>query len=224
MQRMTQRAFTCATLALTALVMGCAQPAKLTPEEQAWNEREAVREARDAPLRAREAAIRKSQETPTIGVGLECVRHGGPQQDLMPYVQGFWVQEVPYGQVSPEMSGGDFNCGGTIAGGYTIPRTWRPGMKVKVKWYTWDRPKPTTITIPVEDDPTIAPGVPIVERGVKGALHEYTTTIPYYPEPGRAYVHLFRNGQARVIISNIGPTGRDHPLPFSALEPPPEVE
>ncbi|WP_168224687.1 DUF3304 domain-containing protein [Rhodoferax aquaticus] len=217
MQRMTQRAFTCATLALAALVMGCAH--RETFDERLKRENPELWETIN-----REAAIRKSQRTPTIGVGLECVRHGGPRQDLMPYVQGFWVQEVPFGQVSPEMSGGDFNCGGTIAGGYTIPRTWRPGMKVKVKWYTWDRPKPTTITIPVEDDPTIAPGVPIVERGVKGALHEYTTTIPYYPEPGRAYVHLFRNGQARVIISNIGPTGRDHPLPFSALEPPPEVE
>ncbi|WP_168224686.1 DUF3304 domain-containing protein [Rhodoferax aquaticus] len=217
MQRNTQRAFTCATLALAALVMGCAH--RETFDERLKRENPELWETIN-----REAAIRKSQETPTIGVGLECVRHGGPRQDLMPYVQGFWVQEVPYGQGSIGMRGGDFNCGGTIAGGYTIPRTWRPGMKVKVKWYTdgWDESSKTTGA--AGDDSTKASATPVMVGEVKATLHEYTTTIPYYAKPGAAYVHLFRNGQARVIITDCYPEYKCHPIPLSALEPPPEVE
>lgn len=116
-----------ALLILAVVLAGCATKPSMTAEDQEYLEGYKRREA-----------LRKSQETPFIAVGMTCFVHG-----KVPYIQGVFVQEFPTGQASPGMKGGNFNCGGYSMVGYRLPMQWRPGMKVKVRWNHYVDGKPT---------------------------------------------------------------------------------
>jgi hypothetical protein len=92
------------------------------------------------------------------------------------------------------MAGGA-SCGGIIAAGYALPKTWFPGMKVKVRW------KPN--------------GREWVEK---------TTNIMRYHEVGTIYVHFFPGDQVRVVSANSGPTSSIHPIPRDTTTPSPEEQ
>ncbi|MDW5417092.1 DUF3304 domain-containing protein [Iodobacter sp. CM08] len=132
------------------------------------------------------AAAELEKDIPMIGVSTKCIGHPG-----VSYIHTYYVQE-PFSQ---NMEGGG-NCGGLVAGGYRLPRTWQPGMKVKVRW------KPN--------------GREWVEK--------YTTIMPY-AKAGILYVHFFENDQVRVVSSAYdGASSPDHPIQRDAVTPPPEVE
>ena len=105
--------------------MGCATSPPISEDDKKWRDYYLQREA-----------LRKSQETPHIAVGMSCFIHG-----KVPYIQGVFVEEVPTGQADPDMKGGNFNCGGYNMVGYRLPMQWRPGMKVKVRWRREDGEK-----------------------------------------------------------------------------------
>jgi len=89
---------------------------------------------------------------------------------------------------------GGASCGGIIAAGYALPKTWFPGMKVKVRW------KPN--------------GREWVEK---------TTNIMRYDEAGTIYVHFFPGDQVRVVSAAFnGPGNPAHPIPDDATVPPAE--
>ena len=168
-----------ALLAVLVVMSGCAQSSRqgipLSPERQRYLEEQ--------------EAIRQSQSVPVAYVSLGCTGHGN-----VGYIHSYAVQETVHGQFSRGMVNG-LSCGGTVAAGYPVPRTWTPGMKVKVRW------KPN------------------------GREHiEKTTTIPRYDEVGMLIVHFFPNDEVRVVVSNYYPESRYHPIPFDSSVPPPEVE
>lgn len=118
-------------------------------------------------------------------VSISCVTHGTG------YIHSFSIEEsVHSGPVGGRMAGGA-SCGGLIAAGYALPKTWFPGMKVRVRW------KPN--------------GREWVEK---------TTNIMRYDEVGTIYVHFFPGDQVRVVSANSGPTSSIHPIPRDAATPP----
>ena len=125
-------------------------------------------------------------------VSISCVTHGTG------YIHSFAIEEpVHSGPVGGRMAGGA-SCGGLIASGYALPKTWFPGMKVKVRW----------------------------NRPINGvdSWHEKTTNIMRYDEVGTIYVHFFPDDQVRVVSANSGATSSIHPIPRDAAVPPPEEQ
>ena len=168
-----------AVMAVVWVLTGCAQPQKpMSAEEQEWMR--GVKERN---------AIRQSQSVPVAYVSMGCTGHGN-----VGYIHSYAVQETIHGQFSRGMVNG-LSCGGTVAAGYPVPRTWTPGMKVKVRW------KPN--------------GRDYIEK---------TTTIPRYDAIGMLYVHFFPNDEVRVVVSNYYPESRYHPIPFDSSVPPPEPD
>ncbi|MGL4605679.1 MAG: DUF3304 domain-containing protein [Iodobacter sp.] len=129
------------------------------------------------------------QEIPMLGVSIMCFGH-----PKVSYIHSFYVKE-PF---SSRMAGGS-NCGKLIASGYDLPRKWRPGMKVLVRW---NRPI----------------------KGQDNWIEKYTTIMPY-DKVGTLYVHFFEHDQVRIVSSAYDGVGSpDHPIPENAITPPPEVE
>ncbi|MGL4605678.1 MAG: DUF3304 domain-containing protein [Iodobacter sp.] len=129
------------------------------------------------------------QEIPMLGVSMMCLEH-----PKVSYIDSYYIKE-PF---SARMAGGG-SCGGLVAGGYDLPRKWRPGMKVLVRW---NRPI----------------------KGQDNWIEKYTTIMPY-DKVGTLYVHFFEHDQVRVVSSAYdGPSSPDHPILRNAVTPPPEVE
>jgi len=119
-------------------------------------------------------------------VSISCVMHGTG------YIHSFAIEEpVHSGPVGGRMAGGA-SCGGIIAAGYALPKTWFPGMKVKVRW------KPN--------------GREWVEK---------TTNIMRNDEAGTIYVHFFPGDQVRVVSAAYnGPGNPGHPISDNTSVPP----
>jgi hypothetical protein len=137
-----------------------------------------------------------ARRVPTTTVGMNCRDHDWNYENS---ISSYAVEEVWYGQITKKFVGaGGLGCGGTLHVGYQLPTKWQPHMKVLVRWTP------------------------------KWAGDEYTieryTTIPYYTEPGEVTVHFFSKDRVRVVISNIGPEGPEHPIAPNATEPPPEID
>ncbi|RZJ08284.1 MAG: DUF3304 domain-containing protein, partial [Haliea sp.] len=137
---------------------------------------------------------RRSARTEVLYVNMSCYNHAG-------YRAGsFRVEEVAHGQMSRAMVGGSFGCGGSLALGYPVPRQWRPGLKVKVRWNTY------------------APGA------TEPTWHEKYTTILPYAQPGSLHVHFFPGDEVRVVVSTPDVGHPLHPIAKDAVAPPPEIE
>jgi hypothetical protein len=123
-------------------------------------------------------------------VSISCVTHGTG------YIHSFAIEEpVHSGPVGGRMAGGA-SCGRLIAAGYALPKTWFPGMKVKVRW------KPN--------------GREWVEK---------TTNIMRYDRVGTIYVHFFPGDQVRVVAAAFnGPGNPEHPIPDDTNVPPAEEQ
>ena len=171
-----------ATMVVVLVLAGCAQPQRpMSAEEMAWQQK----------VKNRVAEL-EAQSVPVAYVSMGCTGHGN-----VGYIHSYAVQETVHGQFSRGMISG-LSCGGTVIAGYPVPRTWTPGMKVKVRW----------------------------NRPIKGEDNwiEKTTTIPRYDAIGMLIVHFFPNDEVRVVVSNYYPESRYHPIPFDSSVPPPEPD
>ncbi|NKI68180.1 DUF3304 domain-containing protein [Collimonas pratensis] len=152
-------------LALTA----CATPP--TPEQQAKADRM--------------AALSKEIDdnyVPVAYVAIACEDHTDT------FITGYTIQDL----VSTRKYGGG-SCGGTNAAGYPLPKQWRPGMKVKVKWKLDGQP-----------------------------WRETTTNIMRYDSAEMLFIHIYNNDQVRVVSSKVYPGGPKHPIDGDSKIPPPE--
>ncbi|WP_152548441.1 DUF3304 domain-containing protein, partial [Cupriavidus sp. SK-4] len=74
-----------------------------------------------------------------------------------------------------------------------LPRAYRPGLTVDVKY---------DLTL---DD---------------GSRHNWKTKkgvpVEPYTKLGSVYVHFFPNDEIRVVVTDVYPFGKDHPIPFPA--------
>lgn len=69
----------------------------------------------------------------------------------------------------------------------SIPRTWYPGMKVRVRW-----------------------NMPI---GRTDVIKEKIVEVDKYDETGSVYLHFFPNDEVRVVVTSIGAPSSKHPIP-----------
>ncbi|WP_083941305.1 DUF3304 domain-containing protein [Pseudoduganella violaceinigra] len=94
--------------------------------------------------------------------------------------------------VDPESGGGAVTCCAQL------PATWRPGLRVKIKW-EYDRMK--------EEDPQLPPQSMELE-------------IPKYGKRGGSLqVHFYDNHQVKVLVSNCFPGHPFYPMDESSLLP-----
>ena len=122
-------------------------------------------------------------------VSVSCVTHGTG------YIHSFYIEEPASSSRLGGREAGGTNCGGLIAAGYALPKTWFPGMKVKVRW----------------------------NRPINGvdSWHEKTTNIMRYDEAGTIYVHFFPGDQVRVVSAAYnGPGNPGHPISDNTTVPP----
>ncbi|MBB3212729.1 hypothetical protein FHW67_002012 [Herbaspirillum sp. Sphag1AN] len=127
---------------------------------------------------------------PRSYVSMSCIEHEG-----VSYIYDFSIEEpIASGPLGGRMVHGS-SCGGLIAAGYALPKTWHPGMKVKVRW------KPN--------------GRDYVEK---------TTNIMRYDAIGDLYVHFFKDDQVRVVSALPYPESKNHPILENVTVPPPEEE
>jgi hypothetical protein len=68
----------------------------------------------------------------------------------------------------------------------SIPRTWYPGMKVRVRW-----------NMPV---------------GRTDVIKEKVVEVEKYEESGDIYLHFFPNDEVRVVVSNVAGYSSEHPI------------
>ena len=122
-------------------------------------------------------------------VSISCVTHGTG------YIHSFYIEEPVYSSPLGGREAGGTNCGGLIAAGYALPKTWYPGMKIKVRWKPNGR-----------------------------AWVEKTTNIMRYEKADKVFVHFFLNDQVRVVSSIFYPESPKHPIPEDAIVPPPEEQ
>lgn len=157
------------TLVIMLALSACAAP--LTTEQQ-----------EDAKIMA--ALFKKIDDNyiPVSYISISCVDHS----DIA--VTGYSVQDL---ESSQQYGGG--NCGGTNAAGYPLPKQWRPGMKVKVRWKLDRQP-----------------------------WRETTTNIMRYSSAEMLFVHIFNNDQVRVVSALAYPGSTLHPIAFNSKIPPPE--
>ena len=84
--------------------------------------------------------------------------------------------------------------GGGIVCCVVIPKKWRPGLKVTIKWQEDD--------IPVFDDKgkrVIKNGIPVV---IESPRKERTVEVPDYKTMGEFYIVFFPNEVVKVAVSN----------------------
>lgn len=88
-----------------------------------------------------------------------------------------------------------------------IPDTWRPGLKVTIKWQNdghWVRNEKGQIV--VKDGQN---------QFVEGPWHETTVDVPKYEggeNLGRFNIHFFPNDEVKVVVSRYGPGHSSYPL------------
>jgi hypothetical protein len=127
------------------------------------------------------------------GVALTGVHHLGPKFNIAAfYVDGYYGSNV-----GREGGGGSNVCC------VMLPKKWRPGLSVEVRWTVndWTHENPSEI-----------------EAGnytsVAGAGMDYIATVPVerYEIAEHVWVHFFAGGKARVVSSMAGSGGPTHPI------------
>ena len=116
--------------------------------------------------------------------------------------------------LGPEFSIGDFYVNGSFGGDVgrngggaglvccaELPRKWRPGLVMKVKWSVYDWSKSIRSEVNAENYDSVS-------------LEKFVAVVPVekYDEVGDLYPHFFPNGKVRLISSNYPISSPKHPL------------
>lgn len=118
------------------------------------------------------------------------VHHMGPNFN----VPDLYVDGYSRFNVQRTGSGGDICC-------VALPKKWRPGLTVDIRWAVGDWTKENRTDI---------------EKGnydsVSFKTYRAIVPIERYATAAHLYAHFFSNGRVRVISSTIGEAGKDHPI------------
>ena len=105
------------------------------------------------------------------------------------YVDGFY-----YGNIGREGGGGYTCC-------VMLPRKWRPGLLVEVRWSVNDWTNENRAEIEAGN-----------YRSVAGMAFIARVPVERYEVAEHVWVHFFAGGKARVVSSLIGSDGSRHPI------------
>jgi len=126
------------------------------------------------------------------GVTLSGAHHLGPKFNIAAfYVDGYYGSNV-----GREGGGGDVCC-------VMLPKKWRPGLSVEVRWTVNDWTHENVSEIEAGNYSSVA-----------GAGMDYIARVPVepYEKASHVWVHFFSGGKARVVSSAIGSEGTKHPI------------
>jgi hypothetical protein len=126
------------------------------------------------------------------GVDLTGVHHLGPAFNVAGfYVDGYYGSNVGRG-------GG----GGSNVCCVMLPKKWRPGLSVEVRWSVndWSHEKPAEVAAGNYD--SVAEGGSYIAR----------VPVERYEVAEHVWVHFFAGGKARVVSSMAGSGGPTHPI------------
>lgn len=126
-----------------------------------------------------------------IAVGLYGVHHMGPNFNI----SEFYVDRYNGMNVGREGGGGGEVCC------VLLPKKWRPGMVVELRWAVTDWSKV---------DPNGIDGE--AYKSVTDQFFKAMVPVEKYQTPARIFVHFFAGGKARVVSSFPGPENREHPV------------
>ncbi|WP_211466672.1 DUF3304 domain-containing protein [Collimonas silvisoli] len=136
-----------------------------------------------------QAASGGERSTP---VGLTGVQHIGPNFNI----SDFYVDGGSGGNVGRGGGGGSTVC--CVA----IPKQWRPGLTVEVRWGVGDWSKENRAEIDAGNYKSVT----------SEGIYKAKVPIEKYDEPGQLFVHFFAGGKVRVVVSDIYPEGKRHPI------------
>ncbi|RFP12524.1 DUF3304 domain-containing protein [Duganella sp. BJB488] len=122
-------------------------------------------------------------------VGVSGVSHLGSHFNIT----GFYMDLGYYGNVGNGTGGGGMDCC------VYIPKNWRPGLSVDVRWTVSEWVKMTA-------DPTSG------ENGKTIGIYRARVNVERYSSAGTLYVHFFPGGKVRVVSSEFGALSSMHPV------------
>lgn len=135
--------------------------------------------------------------TQTATTMVSGVHHLGPKFTIYQ----FYLAGASAGSNVGWSGGGDYTCC------VIIPRQWRPGTFVDVRWevHDWRNEK-------AEE----------VERGENRSLvpsrYHARVQIERYDVPGSVYVHFFKGGKVRLVSSMVAVNSKDHPVKWGEYD------
>ena len=144
-----------------------------------------------ALLAASYSYAKRGKASEFLAVGVTGVQHAGPNTSI----SDFYVNGMHFGKVPREGGGGSVFC--CIA----LPRTWRPGLTVDIRWAEID----WTNEVVAETDAGNF-------RSLSNVVYKATVPVEKYDAIGPAYVHFFSHGRVRFISSLFWPEGSGHPI------------
>jgi len=101
------------------------------------------------------------------------------------------------------------NDGGGQACCVMLPRKWKPGLIVTIKWQeggTFQRDEKGAV---VKKN-----GVPVV---IEGPWKERTVEVPEYESMGEFYIHFLPSDEVKVAVTLYGPRNPKHPYRFADI-------
>lgn len=125
------------------------------------------------------------------GVSLTGVHHMGDKFN----VAQFYVDGYDGSNVGREGGGGSDVCC------VMLPRKWRPGLSVEVRWSVNDWTHENRTEIAAGND-----------RSIGGRGYIARVPVEPYEVAAHLWVHFFAGGRARVVSSPIGSWGSKHPI------------
>lgn len=133
----------------------------------------------------------KDEDNEKIGVMITGVHHLGSKFNIA----DFYVDGYSGGNVG--MNGG----GGSLVCCSALPRKWRPGLVMKVRWSVNDWSKSVKSEIDAGN-----------YKSVSFANFVAMVPVEKYDEVGNLYPHFFPNGKVRLISSNYPVSNPKHPV------------
>ena len=136
----------------------------------------------------------ESGDNEKIGVMIIGVHHLGPDFNI----GDFYVNGYSGGDVGKNGGGAGYVCCSEL------PRKWRLGLVMKVKWAVYDWSKVIRSEVDAGNYNSVG-------------LENFAATVPVekYDEVGDLYPHFFPNGKVRLISSNYPISNPKHPVQWN---------
>jgi len=117
--------------------------------------------------------------TDFLPVSVVGMQHMGPDFN----VSDFYVDGAAGGNIGRGGGGGSMCCA-------NLPRKWRPGMSVVVRWSVGDWSHENRAEIEAGNYKSVR----------SGGAYKATVPVEKYDKPGRLYTHFFPGGKVRVLV------------------------
>jgi hypothetical protein len=139
-----------------------------------------------------------NEDDELLPAGITGVNHLGPKYNIGEfYVNGYYASNV----------GREGGGGGTVCCAM-IPRKWRPGLVVEVKWGVNDWSKEVRAEIDAQNYRSLS----------TEGLYIATVPVEKYDPASDVVVHFFPGGKVRVLSSMLDVMHPDYPIPYGQRE------